>query len=126
MSVELLISMLILVDIVPGVVSWMDTHLGQRALSLHAAFLGSKGHLWQHCQICADSSVRGKQMQGKIPQLMKHRLGLQDMCGCDGNSILIKSEPLHGFSLWAFFRLYIPSVFPVREPDDNSECFCPL
>lgn len=69
---------LILMDIEPGVVSWMDTHLGQRALSLHAAFLGSKDHLWQHCQICADSSVRGEQMQANIPELMKHRQGLQE------------------------------------------------
>lgn len=57
-----------------GVASWMDAHLGQRALSLHAAFLGSEGRLWQHCQICADSSVSGEQTQAKIPELMKHKL----------------------------------------------------
>ena len=59
-----------------GVASWMDTHLGQRALSLYAAFLASKGHLWQHCQIYADSGVREEQMQAKILEPMKCKLGL--------------------------------------------------
>lgn len=36
--------------------SWMDTHLAHRALSLHAAFLGSEGHLWQLCQICVTAA----------------------------------------------------------------------
>lgn len=103
---------------VTGAASWVDTCLGWRALSLHAAFLGSKGHLWQHCQIWADSSVRGEQMQAKIPELRKWRLGLKDVYGHNGSSIIIKNEPLQQFASLSFVHsiafspLYIPSPPP--------------
>lgn len=103
---------------VTGAASWVDTCLGWRALSLHAAFLGSKGHLWQHCQLWADSSVRGEQMQAKIPELRKWRLGLKDVYGHNGSSIIIKNEPLQQFASLSFVHsiafspLYIPSPPP--------------
>lgn len=96
------------------------------------SFSGSKGHLSQHCQICADSSVKGEQTQAKVSELMKHSLGLQDKNGHDGSGIIIENEPLHQFRglnfvySMGFSPLYIPISFPLQEPDDIASVFFPL